>query len=110
MAGNLKMSTSDLNNAKSKIAEDNIVLGDCIQGVYNQILNLVGNSWTGEAAQEAKTQIESFYKKTYSAYLNAVNGYIEFIENTIRRYDAAEEGIKTNAKTNMDSSALADFQ
>lgn len=109
MAGMLKMTTSELTTAKAKIANDNVVLGDCIQNIYNEILNLTSTSWQGEAAKEAKDQIESFYKKTFQSYKDAVDGYISFIDETVKRYDQTEDALKSNAKTSMDNSALADF-
>ncbi|MCM1114553.1 MAG: WXG100 family type VII secretion target [Clostridium sp.] len=109
MAGQLKMSTQELTNAKTVISTKNEELTDCIQNVYKEITNLVGSTWTGDAATAALNQIDTFYRKTLTAYKNAVDGYVSFIDATVSKYETTESTLASNAKEQIDSSALADF-
>ena len=105
MAGNLKMTTSELTAAKGVIATQNDTLSSVLDAIYKQITSLVGSTWTGDAANQAKEQMDLFYNKTYTAYKEAVQGHVSFIENTVTRYDTTEDTIKSNATQQIDSSA-----
>lgn len=108
MAGNLRMTTSDLTNAKNEIATQNIKLGDAISAIKAEIHRITESTWQGEAASAAKQKIDDFYGKTYQQYLNAVQGYITFIEQTVIRYDTEEDALKQNASA-ISIDALAQF-
>lgn len=108
MAGNLKMTTSDLTTAKNEIANQNIKLGDAIRAIKDEIYRITDSTWQGEAANAAKSKIDDFYNKTYQQYIDAVQGYITFIEQTVTRYDQEEDTLKQNAGA-ISIDALAQF-
>lgn len=108
MAGNLKMTTSELTAAKNVISTQNTKLGDAITAIKNEIHRLTDNTWKGDAATAAQSKIDDFYGKTYQQYLDAVQGYITFIEQTVTRYDQEEDALKQNA-TNISTDELAKF-
>ncbi len=108
MAGNLKMTTSELTTAKNAIANQNIKLGDAITAIKNEIHRLTDSTWQGEASNAAKNKIDAFYSKTYQRYMDAVQGYVTFIEQTVVRYDDAEDALKGNV-SNINIDTLAQF-
>ena len=109
MAGNLKMTTSDLTTAKTAISTEKSNILEAIQNVQKAINKLTENGWRGDAANAANDKINEFYSKTYPNYSEAVEGYISFIDDTVRQYDTTEDALAGNAKDKMDSSSVADF-
>lgn len=108
MAGNLRMTSEDLRTANAQIKQKNVDLKDTLDQINRAVTNL-NNTWRGEAANEAQEKMSEFMGKTYVQYEQAVQGYVDFIEATAARYDAAENAIHQNAQTKMDSSAVGDF-
>ncbi len=108
MAGNLKMTTSELTSAKNVISTQNTKLGDAITAIKSEVHRLTDGTWKGEAATAAQNKIDDFYSKTYQQYIDAVQGYITFIEQTVTRYDAEEDALKSNAAA-ISTDELAKF-
>ncbi len=101
MANAIKVTPDTLRSVGDQIDHINDQYKNCYNNIYNEVSELTGNNWGGDAQRAYNDRIDGFRNDFQNLY-NLLNNYCTYLRNTAAKYDQIEGEI-TQATSSLNT-------